>query len=478
MLLDQYARLNSEEAFAEIVSRYINMVYSVALRHIHDAHQAEEITQAVFVILAQKAGSLNPQTILPGWLCRTARHVSTRAVIMQQRRQRREQEASYMQSISTEPDAEAWKQIAPLLDSALGQLGGKDHDAIVLRFFDGKSFKEVGAALGASEDTAKKRVNRTLEKLRRFFTKRGVTLSVTAIAGVVASNAVQAAPVGMAKSVAAVAAAKGTGAAASTVALLKGTLRFMAWAKLKTAAGLALAVLLAAGATTATVKTISRQRENDVWAALAEAYRTQRWAPLSPFTNVVALRPSKLGNNEGFGGDANAMVGMAMPASGLFGHAYGINRTRIANSQSLPKQRYDFVACCPNAEEALQNEIKKQLGLVGKKEVRRTNVLVLTVANAGAPGLKPAGSDHSGDPSDALAANNMSIHDLAYGIERRLRVPVLDQTGMTNKYDIRFRWNEFSRKPDALQKAMREQLGLELTPTNDFIEMLVVKKTD
>ena len=135
-LLGQYARFGSEEAFATLVLRHVNLVYSVALRQTGDAAMTEEITQAVFIVLARKAASLGDKTILPGWLCRTARNVAANALTIQRRRQHREQEA-YMQSILNEstPD-ETWAQIAPLLDAALGRLGGKDHDAIVLRFFE------------------------------------------------------------------------------------------------------------------------------------------------------------------------------------------------------------------------------------------------------------------------------------------------------------------------------------------------------
>jgi RNA polymerase sigma factor (sigma-70 family) len=192
-LVREYAQSNSEQAFATLVSRHINLVYSVALRQVRDPHLAEEITQAVFIILARKSKSLSPKTILSGWLCRTARNVSADTLKIQRRRQFREQE-SHMQSILNEPDSTAWNQIAPLLDEALNCLGEKEHDAVVLRFFDGKEFKQVGAAMGTNEDAARMRVNRGVEKLRDYFTKKGVTLSATAITGAVAANAVQAAP--------------------------------------------------------------------------------------------------------------------------------------------------------------------------------------------------------------------------------------------------------------------------------------------
>jgi RNA polymerase sigma factor (sigma-70 family) len=238
-LLREYARCNSEEAFGTLVSRYVNLVYSVALRQVRDPHLAGEITQAVFIILARKANSLGDKIILSGWLCRTARYASANALTIQRRRQRREQEA-YMQNtldgagtVSSPPHAEVWNEMAPLLDSALAKLGRKDHDALVLRFFENKNFAEVGAALGASEDAAKMRVNRALEKLRKFFTKRGVSSTTAILAGTISANSVQAAPVALAKSVTVVAVAKGSIAVLSTLTLVKATMKTMTWLKIK-----------------------------------------------------------------------------------------------------------------------------------------------------------------------------------------------------------------------------------------------------
>ena len=250
-LLVQYARSESEAAFTALVARYVNLVYSAALRFTGNPHHAEEITQAVFIILARKAGSLGRGTVLSGWLYQTARLTAANFVKGEIRRQRREQEA-YMQSTLTEPDTAAWEQIAPLLDEAMGCLGETDRNAVVLRFFENKTAEEAGALLKLNTAAAHKRVNRALEKLRKFFINRGVTLPATLIAGAVAANSVQAAPAGLVVTVTA-AAAKGALISATITTLVKGTMKTMAWLQLKFAAGVGVAALLAGGAATVAI---------------------------------------------------------------------------------------------------------------------------------------------------------------------------------------------------------------------------------
>ena len=132
-LLREFAEQHSDQAFAILVSRHINKVYSAALRQTRNPHHAEEITQAVFVVLARKARHLRDGTNLSGWLYHTTRLTTVTFIRSENRRARREHEA-HMQTLSISPETEAWQQLAPLLDDAVASLGTTDRDAILLRF--------------------------------------------------------------------------------------------------------------------------------------------------------------------------------------------------------------------------------------------------------------------------------------------------------------------------------------------------------
>ena len=247
-LLRKYALHNSEAAFATLVSRHINLVYSTALRAVRNHHQAEEITQAVFVILTRKAQSFGSKIILSGWLFRTARLTAANYSRSEMRRIRREQEA-YMQSNSADHSPDTWQQIAPVLNDVIADLGEKDRNAIVLKFLEGKAYKEVATILGATEEAAQMRVSRALEKLRKSFAKRGVTLTASALGAIMTAQGTQAAPTGLATSVT-TASAQGTALASSTSNLITNTLKIMAWTKIKTTLVIGAAALLVAGTAT------------------------------------------------------------------------------------------------------------------------------------------------------------------------------------------------------------------------------------
>ena len=293
-LLAEFARNESEAAFAELVRRHIALVHSVALRHTDNQQSAQEITQAVFIILARKTQSLGRGTVLSGWLHHTARLTAANFRRAEFRRIRREQEA-FMQSTIEEaaPDV-AWAQLAPMLDEAVAHLGATDRAAVVLRHFENKSLAEVGAALGTSEEAAKKRVTRALEKLRKFFTRRGVALSAAAIAGAVTANSVQAAPAGMAAKVS-VLAAKGAATTTSITTLVKGTLKLMTYAKLKLAVGITAAILLAGGAATMAV---SQTSGGDKLTAMEIAKQSQdAYAALSSYSDTGTVVAESAGGN-------------------------------------------------------------------------------------------------------------------------------------------------------------------------------------
>jgi len=188
----------SDAAFRELVTRYVDLVYSTALRLVEgDTHRAEDVTQTVFVDLSRKARMLPADVRLGGWLHRDTCLVAGHSLRGERRRQAREKQAAEMNAQQNHFEAD-FSQVAPLLDEAINELGEADRTAILLRFFEQQDFRAVGQALGSNEDAARMRVTRALEKLEEFLKRRGVTTTAASLSVVLTANAVQAAPVGLA----------------------------------------------------------------------------------------------------------------------------------------------------------------------------------------------------------------------------------------------------------------------------------------
>jgi RNA polymerase sigma factor (sigma-70 family) len=237
-------KTRSEAAFTELVQRHINWIHSVARRRVGNPQLAEEVVQSVFALLARKAGSLRPGTVLGGWLFRSTCFVAKCSLRAEQRRKNREEIASAMMTTAQPDETEIlWERLAPHLDLAVASLSEADRSAILLRFYQKRSLAEVGQHLGLSEEAAKKRVSRTVEKLRDFLTRRGVTLGGAVLASLLAEKAVQAAPVALTASVIKT---SGAGLSVALPQLARETLSAWRWAKIKLVSAVGLSVVLVA----------------------------------------------------------------------------------------------------------------------------------------------------------------------------------------------------------------------------------------
>ncbi len=205
-LLRAYAEHRDETAFREIVTRYTDLVYSAALRQVESSVTARDIAQGVFSDLARKSGELAhagdapAQRSLAGWLHRATRYAALNHLRDARRRLNHERQAME-QLLANSGSLADWEQIRPALDEALDSLGDEEREALLLRYFKNQDFRTVGIALGISDDAAQKRVSRAVERLREFFSKRNVTIGSSGLVALIAANAVQSAPIGLAAAI-------------------------------------------------------------------------------------------------------------------------------------------------------------------------------------------------------------------------------------------------------------------------------------
>lgn len=202
-LLRRYVADRSESAFATLVERHLDLVYSAALRQVSgDAHAAQDVTQAVFCDLARQAPRLTRHPSLTGWLYTSTRYLAAKARRTEQRRRAREQQAHAMnQLLQTGNPDPAWQELRPVLDDAMHELNAADREAVLLRYFEKRPLAEIGARLGLTENAARMRVERAVDKLRAVLAKRGVTSAAAALAASLAQHTVGAAPAGLAAQV-------------------------------------------------------------------------------------------------------------------------------------------------------------------------------------------------------------------------------------------------------------------------------------
>jgi RNA polymerase sigma factor (sigma-70 family) len=305
-LLQCYAETRAEDAFAEVVRRHLDGVYSAASRRVGgDAHLAQDVAQRVFVALARKAGLVARHQVVAAWLYTVTRNEAANAVRGEQRRKARELEAMTMQDTDDQADAD-WSQLAPVLDAVVDELGEADRTAILLRFVDRRPFAEIGATLRVSEDAARMRVDRALEKLRTLLGRRGVTSSAGALGVVLSNHAVVAAPTGLASTV--IGSAVAAPLVASPIAV---ALQFMITSKtVSVAVGVAVLVgwtaavremrarqasdLALAGATIEDKAFALRQRDAQERASRAEQARDEARAALAVAEKPVVAAPARI----------------------------------------------------------------------------------------------------------------------------------------------------------------------------------------
>jgi uncharacterized protein (TIGR03435 family) len=262
----------------------------------------------------------------------------------------------------------------------------------------------------------------------------------------------------------------------------------MAWTKMKSAIVIAAVALAGAGTATVTVKMVSHHREESVWRRITRCDLTQ----LESAPPAVSIRPTRFTREvSGAAASPGKMIGIYQPFESLLARAYDTSRCRVLALTPLPQGDFDFITSVPQRpKEALQKMITQKFGITGRRETRETDVLLLTVKRHNAPGLKPTSSkDRNSLSSEDVGHLNRTdgpIGFLIWDLEGYLQVPVIDRTGLAGRFDVDLTWDDemkwdgtgrfYFSNPDGLKQAVLDQLGLDLVPSREPTEMLVVEK--
>jgi RNA polymerase sigma factor (sigma-70 family) len=284
-LLEQHRTGSGDAAFAELLRRNVGWVHGIARRRLRDEHLAEDVAQAVFILLHRKSPRFTADRALVAWLHRTTRYASEVALRDQRRRQRRETEAVMQRQQSADPDEPQWERLAPLLDRLIERLGRRDREAVLLRFYRRMTYAEVADAMQSSEEAARKRVTRSLDKLRRW---AGSEVSDQSVEGLEsgmekAIGASAVAPAGLIAATMGAALGGDSAGAARAVPIAKRAMIMMNLAKAKLVAGIVLAIFV----TTVTAATVIVGQTNRTALAAKERNEGAKdFDKLAPYSGI------------------------------------------------------------------------------------------------------------------------------------------------------------------------------------------------
>jgi len=471
-LLRKYSLERDETAFTELVQRHVNLVYSVACRESNgDPVSAQDITQLVFIELARKARRLIGHPALAGWLYSSARLIGANLRRSQRRRAIREQSVESMNEpiVAASPDPPD-ELLRGLLDQVLHKLTDRDRGAVVLRFLEGYSLREVGATLGVSEDAARMRVDRALGKLRRLLESHGVTSTASGLSAALGGALLPINSQITAKAtVIAGVAVKGAAATATSSALLNLLLGAL---KLKTAIGLTGLALVVGTAVVLNEKVHSsgRQRTDnnpDEWIWTTDA--------LSNVPPMVIIRPTRFDKGVGISrGTRLRWHADSLPH--LIAFAHNVEEQQLVVAASLPAGKYDWLVTRGEPLAELRREIKKQFNVVGERAKATREVLLLEPGTNEPPDLTRVqgftigtGRKYAGRLE--VRARNMKY--LASILADMFGKPVFDRTGLNGRYDMMLQWDPEQDRLASMNSAL-DSYGLQLVPSHERIDVVKV----